>query len=62
VSSGAACSAGTVEPSPVLSAMLGERDAASGIRTSLGEDTTDEDVAQAIEAFGRVVRRGHATR
>jgi cysteine desulfurase len=62
VSSGAACSAGTVEPSPVLAAMLGDRDAASGIRTSLGEDTTDHDVAQAIDAFGSVVRRGHAAR
>ena len=57
VSSGAACSAGTVEPSPVLAAMLGDRDAASGIRCSLGETTTDEDVARAIEAFRRVTAR-----
>ena len=58
VSSGAACSAGTVEPSPVLEAMLGARDAASGIRASLGEDTTAEDVTRAIEAFRAVVTRG----
>lgn len=57
VSSGAACSAGTVEPSPVLAAMLGDRDAASGLRSSLGEDTTDDDVALAIQAFRRVVDR-----
>jgi cysteine desulfurase len=57
VSSGAACSAGTVEPSPVLAAMLGDRDAASGIRCSLGEDTTDDDIARAIEAFRRVTNR-----
>jgi cysteine desulfurase len=57
VSSGAACSAGTVEPSPVLEAMLGARDAASGLRASLGEETTDDDVARAIEAFRAVVAR-----
>lgn len=58
VSSGAACSAGTVEPSPVLAAMLGERDAARGVRVSLGEETTDEDVRVAVEAFERVIGRG----
>jgi cysteine desulfurase len=57
VSSGAACSAGTVEPSPVLDAMLGARDAASGIRASLGEDTTDAEVTRAIDAFRAVVTR-----
>lgn len=57
VSSGAACSAGTVEPSPVLAAMLGDRDAASGIRASLGETTTDDDIARAIDAFRRVTTR-----
>jgi len=61
VSSGAACSAGTVEPSPVLAAMLGDRDAASGIRCSLGEDTTDDDIARAIEAFRRVTTRARRT-
>ena len=63
VSSGAACSAGTIEPSPVLAAMLGDRDAASaasaasGIRVSLGEETSDADVARAIDVFRRVVAR-----
>lgn len=62
VSSGAACSAGTVEPSPVLLAMLGPKDAASGVRVSLGEDTTMDDVRAAIEAFRRVVQRDASSR
>ena len=57
VSSGAACSAGTVEPSPVLEAMVGAENAASGIRASLGETTTADDVARAIDAFRRVLGR-----
>ncbi|MDB4935012.1 MAG: Cysteine desulfurase, partial [Labilithrix sp.] len=57
VSSGAACSAGTVEPSPVLAAMLGEANASSGIRCSLGDLTTDADIAHTIEAFTRVTSR-----
>lgn len=58
VSSGAACSAGTVEPSPVLLAMLGDREAATtGVRASLGEDTTEEDVRAAIDAYRRVLAR-----
>jgi len=57
VSSGAACSAGTVEPSAVLTAMLGAADAGSGVRASLGETTTEADVDYAIEAFRRVTAR-----
>jgi cysteine desulfurase len=59
VSSGAACSAGTVEPSPVLEAMYGDADgvATSGVRCSLGDTTTLEDVRFAIDAFRRVVTR-----
>lgn len=58
VSSGSACSAGTSEPSPVLTAMLGGGRAASSVRLSLGETTTREEVAFAIRAFERVVARG----
>ena len=58
VSSGSACSAGTIEPSPVLAAMVGEARAASALRISLGEDTTASDVEKAIVAFGRVLARG----
>ena len=57
VSSGAACSAGTVEPSPVIAAMLGDRDAASGVRASLGPETTDDDIARAMAAFRAVIGR-----
>ncbi len=57
VSSGSACSAGTAEPSPVLTAMTGSARAASAVRVSLGEDTTPEDITSATEAFRRVLRR-----
>jgi cysteine desulfurase len=57
VSSGAACSAGTVEPSPVLLAMLGEADAMRGVRMSIGDATTDEEVTLAVAAFRRVLAR-----
>lgn len=58
VSSGAACSAGTVEPSPVLLAILGAESASAGVRASLGDLTTETDVDRAIDAFRRVVARG----
>lgn len=57
VSSGAACSAGTVEPSPVLLAMLGQADAMRGVRVSIGDATTDEEASFAIDAFRRVLAR-----
>jgi cysteine desulfurase len=57
VSSGAACSAGTVEPSPVLLAMFGPDDAMRGVRVSIGDTTTDAEIAFAIRAFQTVVRR-----
>ena len=57
VSSGSACSAGTAEPSPIITAMTGSTRAASAVRVSLGEDTTPEEVTSAICAFRRVLRR-----
>lgn len=57
VSSGSACSAGTIEPSPVLRAMIGDADGARGVRVSLGEETTTDDVRACVEAFRRVVLR-----
>jgi cysteine desulfurase len=57
VSSGSACSAGTTEPSSVLTAMLGEERAASAVRLSLGETTTRDDVTRALGAFERVLAR-----
>jgi len=56
VSSGSACSAGTLEPSPVLAALVGMERAASSVRVSLG-DTTDVEVDRALEAFEVVLGR-----
>jgi cysteine desulfurase len=57
VSSGAACSAGTIEPSPVITAIAGEARAKSAVRISLGPTTTDAEIQRAIEAFQRVIAR-----
>lgn len=57
VSSGAACSAGTVERSPVIEAMVGRARAEAAIRVSLGETTTAEDVDALISVLSRVVTR-----
>lgn len=57
VSSGSACSAGTAEPSPVLRAMVGEPRALSAVRVSLGEDTSLDDVLDAVARWRRVLTR-----
>jgi cysteine desulfurase len=57
ISSGSACSAGTAEPSPVLTAMYGRERALETVRLSLGEDTTDGELDYAIDAFKRVLLR-----
>ena len=57
VSAGSACAAGTPEPSRVIAAMLGESRARSALRVSLGEETTEGDVEQAIVAYERVLTR-----
>ncbi len=57
VSSGAACSAGTVEPSPVLQAMLGDEDAMRGVRISIGEATSEEEIQRAVRSFHAVLSR-----
>lgn len=57
VSSGAACSAGTVEPSPVLLAMLGDADATRGVRISIGDATTDAEAVFAVQVFHSVLSR-----
>jgi cysteine desulfurase len=56
-SGGSACSAGTAEPSAVLAAMGDLEAATSTIRFSLGEDTTTHDIAFAVDAAARVLRR-----
>jgi cysteine desulfurase len=57
ISSGSACSAGTAEPSPVLRAMLGDARANSAVRISLGEETTEEQITEALARFARVLAR-----
>jgi cysteine desulfurase len=57
VSAGSACSAGTVEPSPVLRAMFGDALAGSGVRISMGPDTTAENVEHAARVFETVLAR-----
>jgi cysteine desulfurase len=58
VSTGSACSSGTLEPSPVIRA-LGRNDelARGAIRFSFGKDNTDADVAYALEVLPRVVEK-----
>lgn len=55
VSSGSACSAGTTEVSPVITAMLGRERAKAAVRISLGETTTFDEIRAAKIAFWRVL-------
>ena len=56
VSTGSACSSGSLEPSPVIRA-LGRNDelARGSIRFSLGKDTTAEDIVYVLEVLPRAV-------
>ncbi len=57
VSAGAACASGSVEPSPVLSAMGVPRElAVCAIRISLGRTTTEQEVEQALASIPDAVR------
>jgi cysteine desulfurase len=58
VSTGSACSSGTLEPSPVIRA-LGRNDELSrgAIRFSFGKDNTEEDVDSVLEVLPRVVEK-----
>jgi cysteine desulfurase len=58
VSSGAACSSATVEPSHVLKAMaLSDAKAHSSIRFSFGRFTTLQEITIAIEEINKAVSR-----
>jgi cysteine desulfurase len=58
VSTGAACSAGAIEPSHVLIAMgLSKDQARASIRFSLGKQTTDEDIDIALALVREAVAR-----
>lgn len=58
VSTGSACSSGTLEPSPVIQA-LGRNDelARGSIRFSFGKDNTEQDVDYVLEVLPRVVEK-----
>lgn len=63
ISSGSACSSGSVEPSSVLLAMgLSPEEARGGLRISLGPRTSAEEIARVIEVLPRVVERVRAAR
>ncbi|HEV2765978.1 MAG TPA: cysteine desulfurase family protein, partial [Pyrinomonadaceae bacterium] len=56
VSTGSACSSGSLEPSPVIRALGRDDELARGsIRFSLGKETTDADIAYVLEVLPRCV-------
>jgi cysteine desulfurase len=58
VSTGSACSSGTLEPSPVIRALGVDDELARGsIRVSFGKDNTESDVDYAIGVLARAVER-----
>src|SRR4029453_8931822 len=58
VSTGSACSSGTLEPSPVLNAMgLPQAFARNSLRFSLGASTTAEDVDFVVQALPNLVSK-----
>jgi len=58
VSTGSACSSGTLEPSPVIRALGVDDELARGsIRFSFGKDNTETDVDYAVEVLARAVER-----
>ena len=58
VSAGSACTSGAMEPSHVLTALgLDRPTAATGVRFSLGKDTTDADIDYALETLHDTLQR-----
>ena len=62
-STGAACTSGSVQPSPVLLALgLSPEAALEAVRFSLGRATTEDDIDQALSALPRLVERARLHR
>jgi tRNA (5-methylaminomethyl-2-thiouridylate)-methyltransferase len=67
VSTGAACTSGSLDPSPVLLALgMSRQEAGSALRFGLGRGTTAEEIDRVAELVGEIVarvrRRGHGDR
>lgn len=58
VSTGSACSSGTLEPSPVIRALgVNDEVARGSIRFSFGKDNTEDDVDYTVEVLSQAVER-----
>src|SRR5262249_38826027 len=58
VSTGAACSSGSIEPSPVILALgVPREEAATAVRFSLGPDNTDEEIDEVCALLPLLVER-----
>lgn len=59
VSSGSACTAGSIDPSHVLVAMFGQgtEELRNSIRFSFGQDLTEKDIRHAAEKTAQIVKR-----
>jgi cysteine desulfurase len=63
VSTGAACTSGTVQPSPVLLGVgVGEERAREAVRFSLGVGTTRDEVEALLEVLPGIVARAREFR
>jgi cysteine desulfurase len=62
VSTGAACTSGSIQPSPVLLAMGHSRERArEGVRFSLGPSTTDDEIDRVLAILPGIVARVRAS-